>query len=258
MPWRVIPSGDPRIAGLAQPGEECLEPVLGVIDWQQYLASLDHRPRRQSIRACERELMLTDRRMLAFDYGRGRWHEFPLAAITDVSLIKPPGKPLETGECVIRILWTVEDGRTKVVDYGTGRRQAESFVERLGTLIGTVKLARFWAEHDDIKLSDPRAAELLALMHEAGQVELPPVLFMREAKTLLPPVALVTHCPECGGRLRIVSAASCCRQCGLVWCDPGAEPEVDSAGRLIGTRPHLDWRDRESVRCYALTRDGAI
>lgn len=258
MSWRVIPSGDPRIAGLAQPGEECLEPVLGVIDWQQYLGSLDHRPRRQSIRACGRELMLTDRRLLMFDSRRGNCQEVPLGAITDVSLIKPPGKPIEAGECVIRILWTGKEGRTRVVDFGTGRTQAESFVERLGTLIGTVKLAGFWAEHDDIKLSDPRAAELLALMHEAGQVELPPVLFMREAKTLPPPVASVTCCPECGGRLRIVSDAACCGQCGLVWCDPETEPDVDSAGRLIGTRPHLDWKDRESVRCYALTRDGAI
>jgi hypothetical protein len=232
--------------------------VLGVIDWQQYLASLDQEARRQSIATCRRELMLTDRRLVAFNSRRGNYQEVPLAAITEVSFIKPPGKPLAAGECVIRILWTAKEGRTRVVDFGTRRSEAESFVERLRTLIGTVKLAGFWAEHDDIKLSDPRAAELLALEHEAGQVELPSVLFMREAKTLPPPVASATRCPECGGRLRITSAAASCGNCGLVWCDPGTQPEVDSAGRLIGTSPHLDWRDRESVRCYALTRDGAI
>jgi hypothetical protein len=64
--WRVIPPGDPRVAGLAQPGEECLEPVLGVIDWQRYVASLSDRPRRAAVRACDRELMLTDRRLLIF------------------------------------------------------------------------------------------------------------------------------------------------------------------------------------------------
>lgn len=114
--WQAIPPGDWRIAAWVQPGETCFDPVLGVIDWQEYVASLNERPRKQSIRASDRDLMLTDRRMLAFDHGRGRRHEFFYSRITEVSLVGPPGKPVAGGECVIRLLWTVEDGRTKFVD----------------------------------------------------------------------------------------------------------------------------------------------
>lgn len=262
--WRVTPSGDPRVARLAQPGEECLEPVLGVIHWQLYLASLGDKRRRKTIRACERELMLSDRRLLVIDRRQRTLWDIPLAAITDVSLNEPQGNLRANGECVIRILWTVPDGRTKVIDFGTGLSQATSFAGRLWEAVGTVNLAAFRAEHGAIDLGDPRAAEVLALMHQAGEAELPSVLFMKDKESLPAPVASATRCPECRGSLRIMFAMACCAPCGLVWCDPGTEPSVDEAGRLIGTLPkgmpffHRSLRELESVRCYKLTRDGAI
>jgi hypothetical protein len=93
-----------------------------------------------------------------------------------------------------------------------------------------VREATLGISHDDIALNDARATELLALMHQAGKVELPPVLLMRDRELLPVPVSSATRCPGCQGNLRIMSGMACCARCGLVWCDPGTEPRVDKAG----------------------------
>lgn len=47
--WRVIPSSDPSVARVAEPGEEFLFPMVSAIDWQDYLATIDERPREAAI-----------------------------------------------------------------------------------------------------------------------------------------------------------------------------------------------------------------
>lgn len=264
--WKVVPSGHPLAAQLAQPGEEILEPALGVIDWQQYLATIDERPRRRAIGACARDLVMTDRRLLIFrSDGTLRRHELPLASIRDVSLVRPPGKVAELGECAIRVVFVAGE-ETRYVDYSTRRSDAEPFVERLRRLIGKVRLDAFADEHGEgISLDDAdRMSELLRLMHEAGEYELPPIVSYPEAEAgVAAPVASLRRCPQCGGDTSSVSDALACRRCSLIWCDPGREPDVRD-GRLIGTQRFLPMSaeiangDSERVRCFYATREGVL
>ena len=260
--WRVVPSGDPRVRAFVQPGEECLEPILGAVDWQRYLATLDQRPRARWVRFCSRELMITDRRLLAFNMTERYFAEIPLAAISELQVIDHPpgGVKVAAGEHVIRIMWIVEDGRTKFVDFSTSEAEAQSFVARLKQSVAEVKLAAFGIEQGDLSLSDPRAGEALRLLHEASRVRVPPIVLFRAGPALAQPVVAQLQCPECGERLRPVgNKMTYCSPCLLLWCDSGVEPEVSESGRIEGAKEALEafvpGIDLSAVRCYSLIDD---
>ncbi len=176
--WRVIPSGDPRVEGIAQPGEEFLDPMLTVIDWQQYLATVDEGLRQQylatinderlrqqqhvatsggtrraRISACRRDLALSDRRLLVIDPTGSMSGPLPLSQIRDVSLVKPRWKPIAAGEFVIRIEFSGPDRVMRFVEYSGRRKDVEPFADRLRKNIGAVRLAAS-AEHESTDLDD--------------------------------------------------------------------------------------------------------
>lgn len=264
--------------------------MLSVIDWQQYLATVDEtlrqqylatlndetlrqqqylatsqeRTKRQRIAACRRDLALSDRRLLVLDPTGPMTGELPLSTIRDVSVVKPRWKPIAAGEYVIRIEYSGPDGVMRFIEYSGRRTDVEPFAERLRKNIGAVTLAGFWSEHESIDLDDrERFIEGIRLSIEAGVYEVPAALRSRQADSLLPaPVVSARRCPICHGRLRKVADAAGCRNCHLVWCDPGRQPVADDAGKITGTEFFLffdeNTDERDVVHCFRFTKDGAI
>jgi hypothetical protein len=206
--------------------------------------------------------MITDRRLLVFFPDQSH-QEVALAAITDIAVVDSPGKPIAGGEAVIRIMWVIPDGRTKVVDFATELKAAESFATRLRFAVGAVEQRAFWAERDEIDLDETEAMqEALRLKVESGDWQLPPVLVYRAAGSIPSPVSEAVNCPECGESLRLEEpCASCCVNCSLAWCEPGYEPDVDTDGQMIGVKAHIPLgssltpEEERSVICYSL-REG--
>jgi hypothetical protein len=266
--------------------------MVPVIDWQQYLATVDEGLRQQylasidnatnkqqqylatskestrfqRIAECRRFLLLSDRRLLVLDPRGGLMSGvIPLSAIGDVSVGKPRLKPIAHGEATIRIEHSAgPDGLRRVVEYSGPQNLVGAFAERLRRNAAAVRLAAFESEHESIALDDrERFVELLKLKMEAGEYEVPAVVPSPDGDSLLPPpVASARRCPICQKRLRKVSDAVGCRNCHLVWCDPSRQPVTDDAGKIIGTEFFLffdtNYDERDVVHCFRLTKDEAI
>lgn len=263
--WRVIPSSDPSVAGLAEPGEEFLDPMVSVIDWQEYLATIDERPRDAAITRCRRELALSDRRLVVIFVAKGTYSAIPLAAIRDVSIVKPPWKLFGTREMALRIHFSGAQGEVRRVEFSSKRRLIERFSERLQSNVASLRNEAFWAEHESIDVGDlERMTEAIRLGTEAGEIEVPAILPYREGDSLLPaPVASASRCPVCGGRLRALGESACaCPSCLLVWCDPKLEPKLGADGKIEGTSfyPFLPSTIREVdvVHCFTVSNGDVL
>ena len=92
-----MPPDYPPAKAWTLPGK-VMYPGLGVIDWLEYLRTIQQPGRRVRVQDATRTLFLTNRRLFVLDEARSLHTDLPLRDVEDASVEMPPGKPQGAGQ----------------------------------------------------------------------------------------------------------------------------------------------------------------
>jgi hypothetical protein len=124
-----LPTDDPMVQAWAEPGERFLPPV-GIIDWTQYLQTMDEIDRIASVKAAMRQLVLTTRRLIVLWLDRPTKGDIRLSDVISARTLTPPGKPYSGAELALEVRASTPDGILQTM-WAMRRQDAQHILSKL-------------------------------------------------------------------------------------------------------------------------------
>lgn len=121
----------PMVKAWGEPGERFLPPV-GVIDWNEYLKTIDQPDRIQSVADATRQLVVTNRRIFVVWNDRPMKGSIRLSDVVNVRTMVPPGSPYPGRELALEVQANTPEGRLLAI-WSMPREQAITLESKLNS-----------------------------------------------------------------------------------------------------------------------------